>query len=766
MAPLAVSPSAPVAGLLRDGDGDGSVAGSGGMVQVRAASFTVYRDAQHEMWSASGYATGSTLSEYAFTLQNPVSITKMDPDGRVLDNIQAVRLSPGYFSHAGGHRRPSRPSPDEFAESQGPLSPGDSFPQISFVRWTQNVYNDAGDQVGVRRYTSIPAIGPGRRGENYDESRFGYDLMNRPNMVRSFGGTIVRQVYDVRDNVTQVFVGTEDQGATDEAPDGFGAPGNNMKNTVSNFFDDGNPAGGNNLLTSTVRHIDGTNDYRDDFYYDFRNRRNGTTNWINKLTGTFVFTANTLDNNGNVTMVRQFDSTTDTTHITALIRQSTTAFDNLGRPYQTKRYAVTEGSTSPPTVALTGMTWYNAMNLVVKHAPEGGSASFTKTAYDLVNRVMGIYAGYTGFGGGTDSNNFAVNATDKVFEQTIYTLDGAGNTLLAQSSQRNNGDGTTTGQLAPTSSCTNYMAFWQDGGGRPVATANYGTASPGTAPFPPLVSSASVLVSQTAYNNRAQGYLSTDAAGMVTRVDSDDAGRPFRTIQNYMAAGEFLPSPCTQGEGQGVRAGGVGVSAASTTGPDVNVTVLTTYTPDDNVATLSAVNPATGNQTTTNIYGVTLANSAIARNDLLAAVLYPDAADSTDSVKFQYNLQSEVAQMQDQNGTVHQYLRDLLGRVTSDQVPTLGTGVSTAVQRIDTAYEIRGMVSQVTSYANLTVTTIVNQVSLIYGDFEQLTQEQQKPGGSGGPTFNVGYATNEGGASNSIAPLSITYPDTSELLYK
>jgi RHS repeat-associated protein len=772
MAPLALAPTAPSAGLLGSGDGgDGgggdSVAGSGGMVQVRAASFTVYRDVQHEVWSAPGYATGSTLSEYAYTLQNPVSIIKMDPDGRVLDSIQAVRLPPGYFSHGGGL---PRPAPDEFADSQGPLSPGDSFPQISFVRWTQNVYNDAGDQVAVRRYTSIPAIGPGRRGENYDESGFGYDLMNRGNMVRSFGGTIVRKVYDVRDNVVEVFVGTEDNGATDEAPDGFGAPGNNMKNTVSNIFDDGDPVGGNNLLTSTIRHIDGTNDYQDDFYHDFRNRRTGITNWINYSTPTFVFTSNTLDNNGNVTMVRQFDSTTDTTDITALIRQSTTAFDNLRRPYQTKRYAVTEGSTSPPTVALTGNTWYNAMNLVVKHAPEGGSVSFTKTAYDLVNRVMGIYAGYTGFGGGTDSNNFAVNATDKIFEQTLFTLDGAGNTLLAQSSQRNNGDGTTTGQLAPASSRTSYMAYWQDGGGRPVATANYGTASPGTPPFPPPVSSASVLVSQTAYNNRAQGYLSTDAAGMVTRVDSDDTGRPIRTIQNYISAGDgsnCLPSPCTQGEGQGVRAGGevCGANSCSTTGPDVNVTVLTTYTPDDNVATLTAVNPATGNQTTTNIYGVTLVNSAIARNDLLAAVLYPDAADSTDSLQFQYNLQSEVAQMQDQNGTVHQYLRDLLGRVTSDQVPTLGTNVNGAVRRIDTAYEIRGMVSQVTSHSLPVGGTLVNQVTLTYGDFEQLTQEEQKPGGTGGPTFIVGYATNEGGTSNSIAPLSMTYPDASELLY-
>jgi hypothetical protein len=64
--------------------------------------------------------------------------------------------------------------------------------------------------------------------------------------------------------------------------------------------------------------------------------------------------------------------------------------------------------------------------------------------------------------------------------------------------------------------------------------------------------------------------------------------------------------------------------------------------------------------------------SAIARNDLLAAVLYPDAADATDSVRFQFNLQSEVRQMQDQVGNANEYFRDLFLRITSDQAPVLG----------------------------------------------------------------------------------------------
>ena len=38
-----------------------------------------------------------------------------------------------------------------------------------------------------------------------------------------------------------------------------------------------------------------------------------------------------------------------------------------------------------------------------------------------------------------------------------------------------------------------------------------------------------MLLSQTAYNNRGEGYLSTDPAGMVTRTDTDNAGRTIRT---------------------------------------------------------------------------------------------------------------------------------------------------------------------------------------------------------------------------------------------
>ena len=85
--------------------------------------------------------------------------------------------------------------------------------------------------------------------------------------------------------------------------------------------------------------------------------------------------------------------------------------------------------------------------------------------------------------------------------------------------------------------------------------------------------------------------------------------------------------------------------ANPTAGPGVNVTTLTSYTPDGNIAGHRG-SPVTGDQSTRFLYGTTLGTgapgeSAIARSDLLVAILYPDTADSTDSIRFAYNRQSQ-----------------------------------------------------------------------------------------------------------------------------
>jgi len=85
---------------------------------VRTARWMVYQDAEHEVWIAQGYATG-TAPDYTYTLVNPVSITRSDRNGNVLEQIQAVR-----------------------AGTAGKLQPSDSFPQSSYVRRTTYQYTD------------------------------------------------------------------------------------------------------------------------------------------------------------------------------------------------------------------------------------------------------------------------------------------------------------------------------------------------------------------------------------------------------------------------------------------------------------------------------------------------------------------------------------------------------------------------------------------------------------------------------------------------
>ena len=65
--------------------------------------------------------------------------------------------------------------------------------------------------------------------------------------------------------------------------------------------------------------------------------------------------------------------------------------------------------------------------------------------------------------------------------------------------------------------------------------------------------------------------------------------------------------------------------------------------------------------------------SDIASNDLLAEIHYPDTQRITigsitkpQPVQLDYNRQGEVVAMRDPNTTLHEYSRDLLGRMTLD----------------------------------------------------------------------------------------------------
>ena len=92
---------------------------------------------------------------------------------------------------------------------------------------------------------------------------------------------------------------------------------------------------------------------------------------------------------------------------------------------------------------------------------------------------------------------------------------------------------------------------------------------------------------------------------------------------------------------------------------------------------------------------------------------------------------------------------------------TLGANVDGSVRRIDTAYEVRGMVDLVTSYASTGGTTMVNQVTLGYNAYEQLIFDQQDHRPSSGPNLTVSLRLPRHGTSNTVRRTAITYPYSS-----
>ena len=164
------------------------------------------------------------------------------------------------------------------------------------------------------------------------------------------------------------------------------------------------------------------------------------------------------------------------------------------------------------------------------------------------------------------------------------------------------------------------------------------------------------------------------------------------------------------------------------------------------------------NQTTTWNFGVTMPGSDVARNDVISGVVYPDGG----TVSYFVNRQLERKQFADQNGTVHQFDHDLLGREINDRVTTLGTNIDGTVQRIGRTYEVRGLLQNVTSYSSPVVGqgTVVNDVQRVYNPFEQPVTEYQEHNGAVNPStsVSVGYQYADG-SDNTIRQTGLLYPN-------
>jgi YD repeat-containing protein len=185
---------------------------------------------------------------------------------------------------------------------------------------------------------------------------------------------------------------------------------------------------------------------------------------------------------------------------------------------------------------------------------------------------------------------------------------------------------------------------------------------------------------------------------------------------------------------------------------------------------LACLPPVCGRyQKTGYVYGVT---SGLNSNDILAATQFPDPStgnpSSSQQESYTVNALGEQLTTTDRNGNVHTYTLDLLGRVTSDTITTLGSGVDGSVRRIDTAYDGQGNAYLFTSYSDTAGTNVVNQVQRKFNGFGQLIQEWQAHGEavntSTTPSVQYAYVEGANGANNSRLS-TIVYPNGRTLTY-
>ncbi|MBL7041600.1 MAG: RHS repeat-associated core domain-containing protein [Pirellulaceae bacterium] len=678
---------------------------NGTATTVRTARWTVYKDVDSELWTAQGYATG-TAPNYTYTLVNPVSITKFDKNQNVLEEIQATRSS-----------------------TSGKLQPTDSFPRSSYVRWTTNQYTHCCLLASTRVYHTIPASGEGSSGTNYDQTDYGYNAMHRRNATVTPGGTITFDVLDVPGNVVKTYVGTNDDGATESDPTGGGAdPDNNMVLITENEYDGGN-AGGDGNLTEVTQHVDGSTTRVTAYRHDWRNRQADIDGEEDS------YLKHTLDNLDRVSRVDQHDTTSSGT----LVGRSETKHDDRGRVYQTIRRAV-DPATGTVGDALTDNTWFDTAGNTIKQQA-GGTEQFTKAVHDGLGRATKQYTGFD-----TDETSYADAQTvtgDTIFEQVETDYDAAGNVTLITTRRRLH-DATGTGELTTPGGSqpkarVSYTAFWHDGIGREIAQANYGDNGGSALTRPDTVPARSdtILVSTTEYNDNGEAFKTIDPSGKEDRTEFDDAGRQTAIIENY-------------------------VDGDPTTGAaDEDRRVDFTYTADGLRKTIKARQQSSADdQVTKYVYGTTLTDSDVARSDVLRAVIYPDSDDVDsplgdgpdgvyDRVEHKYNRQGEIKETKDQNGSIHAFEFDKLGRQTHDRVTTLGTGVDGAVRRISTTFEVRGPVEKITSYDNAAIGSgnVVNEIVREYNDLAMLVKGFQEHGGAkNGNTPYVGYNYDESAA--------------------
>jgi len=701
-------------------------------------TYKVYRDPQHETRTYPGWNTATNLPT------GPTELEREDRPGSYRERLTMSAAPavtggiPTGTEAVSGLQTLSR----DFLDTGDRLVNSDSY--FDFTGLT---------------YSTSPSLGT--LGVHFYRMLVNYDLKGRQDRVQDWTGTITRTVYDSRDRVSSSWMGTDDTPTTgDWSP--TNTAGTNLVKVSSNEYDSNGVGDGNrtrsSLFTSALNSLDTL------YQYDFRDR--GT----NQLGPDGVGLRRTYDNLDHVVVMEIYaDGNSNFTLEAAELRRKTeTRFDEKGKVYQTVVHQVDPATGTIGNRRTTNHT-YNARGLSIRSkAPNG---RLWKTQFDGALRVRAT------FGSFDDAETLYADAddvvSDTVFEETVTIFDAASNAIQTTRYERTS----TTAKLGDLSvswgaaqSRRTFVAQWFDKANRPTDVVNYGTNNgsnltrPATPPAP----------------NTSDNYL-------VTHTDFDSAGRPYRSVDNKARIAETIfdalgrPTKAVENRVDGT---------AAEIELDTDRTTTLAYDSSGRLSQKTALNPkglgaGVEQQVTRYAYGTvaTQASPAVFRNDLLAAVIYPDSDDTYnpaappgsqlgngvdvayDRVEFTYDYAGRQATAKDQRGVVRTTTYDSAGRPSLEAVTTLPAGVDGSILGRKQAYDDLSRVINVISTSDAAGLTAVNDVGTTYdgwGNSQKCEQAHTGLVGSGVgiPDYQETFADGAvGGDAKFIRTSSMIYPN-------
>jgi RHS repeat-associated protein len=622
---------------------------------------------------------------------------------------------------------------------------------------TRDYFNDAGQVTSEDDYYNLGGLtySTGTMGSvnvNYYQTNYGYDSWGRSVRTQTPNGTIYRMVYNSLDEDISDWVGTNDTPTSGEWSPSNNTGTANMVEVSSYQYDNGGVGDGNLTQETDYPGLSAPNRVTD-FWYDWRDRLVAQKSGVESNENDGVnrpIIVTTYDNLDEVTEMQQYVGDGVTPTISGGVLQALPAsdlraqeidnYDDQGRLYQTLVYDVNPSNGTVSSTALTTNYYYDHRGDLMAESDPGGL--WTKSVYDGAGRDTMDYT--TDGAGGTTWSAAGSVANDTVLEQAQTVYDADSNPIESIDSQRFH-NATGTGSLGtPTSGIgarVYYTAGYYDNADRLIADVNAGTngGTAWTRPSSVPSSSATLLVTNYAYNSAGWLQDVTDPMGIDTRTNYDNLGRVTQTIQDYTNGTETAES---------------------------NISTEYGYDGNSNVIYVQADEPGGSYQKTAYVYGVTTASgSGVNSNDILSAVQHPDPStgnpSSSQQDSYLINALGQVVQATDRNGNVHQYTYDVLGRLASDAVTTLGTGVDGTVRQITYAYDSQGNNYLITSYNAPSNGSILNQVQRVYNGLGQLTGEYQSHSGAvntnSTPEVQYAYTEMAGGQNNSRLT-SMMYP--------